>query len=68
MRPAGATARQIVLEAVHEGETITIDLTEMPEKDGFVFVLGQAPTKRRVVKAADVRLVRAFREFDEAAK
>jgi ParB family chromosome partitioning protein len=59
-KPPAAIAMPVVLEALHQGERVTIDLTEIPDEDDFVFVFRQASVKRMAVRAADLRLVRAL--------
>jgi len=61
VEPVAATATSVVLEALHQVYCIEMEITEIPGEDGLVFVLRQAPVKRMVVRAADLRLVRALR-------
>jgi len=61
VKPRTAPAIPVVLEALHQGERVTVDLTEIPAEDGLVFVLGQALMRRMSVRAADLRLVRVLR-------
>ena len=49
--------KHLVLEAVYRDSRVTIDLSEMPEADGTVFVR-EADGEKQVVPAAELRLLR----------
>jgi hypothetical protein len=58
-RGATTRGRSATLWGILEGTDVVIDLSEVPEQDGWVFVLRQRDGERLAVQASLVRLCRA---------